>query len=443
MLLQLYLLKRIGIALLIIGFSLQNCVPIDQSSSAPRIQKKLVNDDEIYEPNIRTVQLYKSVRRLEDEVQAAVVSINDESPLILEFDDLYAEIKDYRAYIIHCNADWTKSDYIHLDFLNGFNEFPIREYEFSINTRTEYVHYLMTLPRVKLSGNYLLVVYRGTNTDDIILSRRFMVYRGLIDINAEIKLSSGVLERRQNHQLDFSIDYSGVKIDNPLEEIKVILKQNQRWDNAITKLKPTMLKESRNIIEYFHWNLENNFKAGNEFRFFDLRIVNATGQNVARIDKTPEDLEAFLVEEKFRNHEAYGQYLDINGKYVINNLETGQTNGDFDADYVTVNFFLRPIEGFNEDIYVFGALTDWKTGEKNKMKFDTTRKLYTTQLFLKQGWYNYIFLIKNSSYDPHYIEGLHFETENQYEILVYYRPLISKGDQLIGYSSIIHNKRNR
>jgi len=128
---------------------------------------------------------------------------------------------------------------------------------------------------------------------------------------------------------------------------------------------------------------------------------------------------------------------------VINNLETGQTNGDLDADYVTVNFFLRPIEEFSGDIYVFGALTDWKANKKNKMKFDSSKELYTTQLFLKQGWYNYMFLVKNSSYDPHYIEGLHFETENQYEILVYYRPLISRGDQLIGYSSIIHNKRNR
>lgn len=420
---------------------IQGCVPLGTGSSTSAnatVNETLLYRDNVYEENIKTDLLYPLTGDTESEILPAVLPLEQEYPLVLKFDEINGEIDDYNVRIVHCNADWTKSIVNNTEYLEDFNEFPIRDYEASFNTRTPYIHYSFQVPRVKLSGNYLLVVYRGRNENDLILSKRFIVFDQLVQVNPEIGISSGIAERNLNQQINFTVNYSNIKIVNPYEAIKVVIRQNQRWDNAIKNLNPTFVRENQQILEYNHFDLENNFKGGNEFRFFDLRSINYTGQNVGNIKITPERLDAFLLIDESRQHEAYGQYNDINGDFVVNNLEASPR--ETTADYVHVHFFLETESKASGNVFIAGALTDWDFNKRNLMQYDAELKGYTGSLFLKQGWYNYQYLVKNGN-NPYLFEGSHFEAENQYEIIIYHRPPGSRADLIVGYLDMRYNNR--
>ena len=427
-------IKWLGL-LLFIG-----CVPLDQAtttvSSGSNIPKKLVLDDQIYEESIKTVRLYPMQDVYDEVIQPAIIPIQSNRGLVLEFDQLYGDFQSYYARLIHCDGNWEKSKLNNTDFLIPFNEFPITDYQYSFGTRMPYVHYSWEVPHVKRTGNYVIKVYRQGNEADLILTRRFMVYDNRIQINAVVGMSDGIIERDFNQQLNFSIRYTELNIQNPLEEINVVIRQNKRWDNALYNLPPTTLKPDIKTIEYRYFNLENNFQGGNEFRHFDLRSVNILGQNVASIDRKENRVDAFILKDELNIHRQ-STFEDIDGEYVIDNLETDPP--EITSEYVFVHFFLES-PPLSESIFILGALSDWKCDDNNLMTYDTQLNGYTKTMLLKQGWYNYLYYMPDSE-DPYHFEGSYFETENLYEILVYYRPVGAFADQLIGYTNIIHNRR--
>ncbi len=416
------------------------CVPLQPNTTATAASAKpLLYQDQTYEPNIHTVLLYPNLRTVNDMIQPAVSPIEQLIPLRLVFDDLTTAYEEYYVQIIHCNANWTKSTLNNIEYMYDFNEFPILDNEISFNTRTPYVHYTFDLPRVKISGNYLLIVYRGRDKNDLILSKRFMIYEQSVIIDPKITNSSSVGLLRSHQQLEFNINYGKFNIINPMEEVKVVVRQNQRWDNAIVNLKPTFISVTLQNLEYRHFDLANNFHGIAEYRFFDLRTVNFLGQNVAKINLEPNKVTASLFVDKGRGQEAYSQIEDINGQFVISNAETG--DGNITGDYVNVQFNLLASPTVQGDIYIAGALTNYDYQAANRMVYNPETKLYHGNLLLKQGFYNYLYYVKNNSANPYVLEGSHFETENNYEIIAYYRPVGARSDLIIGYASFIYNRR--
>lgn len=422
-------MKKILISLPILWLCLY-CVPLDQSSSQSTTGKVLTYDNRQYESDIRTVMLHPFKGNVEDEIQPAAIHIRQSTPLLLSFDHLHADYENFKVKIFHCNRDWSKSNLNENEYLNAFNEFPINEYETSFNTRTSYIHYRFIVPQVKLTGNYLLIVYRDNNPNDLILSRRFIVYDQAVGISPKIEPSSNISYRSSHQQVTFSIDYRNIDIYNPHEEVKVTLMQNERWDNAIAMLRPTFARESERLLEYEHFDLSSNFTGGNEFRFFDMRTINYSGQNVSGIRKGADRIDAFIMKDKDRGKEAYAEVNDINGNYVINNLESSPP--DITADYVHVHFFLETEKTSSSPVYIAGQFNNWAFDKANKLEYDASLKGYTGTLLLKQGWYNYLYYVPRGE-DPYLYEGSHYQTSNQYTFLVYYRPQGGRYDQVIGY----------
>ncbi|HHU35332.1 MAG TPA: DUF5103 domain-containing protein, partial [Bacteroidetes bacterium] len=72
------------------------------------------------------------------------------------------------------------------------------------------------------------------------------------------------------------------------------------------------------------------------------------------------------------------------------------------------------------------------------MEYDESREEYTKSLLLKQGWYNfqYVLVDAQGKTDELMFEGSHYETENDYLIIVYYRNPRERYDRIIGYQSI-------
>lgn len=388
--------------------------------------------DLAYEPEIMTVQLHPANAPIEP-----AVTPMGKWDLLLQFDDLRNQRDNYYARIIHCNFDWTKSELQDLDFMNMYNEFPIINAEFSVDTHISYVHYWLNLPPVKLPGNYVVVVYRGSNKDDIILTRRFMVYTNQVTFTSEGNLLGPGNLASLTQQLNFTINYKDVEILNPMVDVHVNISQNHRWDNVIRDVKPSFIREIEKELEYRFFEESKMFSGGSEFRFFDLRSLNYPGRNVATVVKNVKPFEAYIAKDKSRADEAYSQYDDLNGAYNIENYDYRDIAF---ANYVNVNFALAspPVNG---DIFVTGAFTNWNLTDDNKMRYDTAQSIYTSRMLLKQGWYDYQYVVRSKELPYYHFEGSHFETENYYEVFVYHKPYQPRADLLIGYIRVEKNPR--
>jgi hypothetical protein len=416
---------------------LAGCTPLSQPSASGSGRTKILqNIDMVYEDQIKTVLIRTPENDFATFFMPAVAKLG-EMNLALEFDDLTSERNSYYAKLIHCNQDWSKSDLQDLDFLNDFNEIPILNFQFSVNTDIPYVHYSVNLPNVKIPGNYVVMVYRASDKSDLILTKRLMVYDNRISFSGDRNLIGAGAIASVNQQLNFTVNYPHVDILNPLETVNVTIRQNQRWDNIVQGIKPSFVREIDKQLEYRFFDESKMFKGGNEFRFFDLRSINSPGRNVGTVNKLVKPVEAVIAKDKSRAGQVYSQYNDYNGNYVLDNLDYRDNNF---SNYLNVNFVLdsKPISG---DVYVAGKFTDWNLSEQTKMKYDSASKLYRAKFLLKQGWYDYQYVVNSKTLPYYFLEGSHYETENMYEIFVYYKAFQPRADLLIGYMRLEKNQR--
>ncbi|MFP4093239.1 MAG: DUF5103 domain-containing protein [Cyclobacteriaceae bacterium] len=424
------------------------CVPVPAGGSSSTATSSGVTDngiyhDQVFHEQVQTVQLLGP----DDEIYEAVVPITQNYPVRLSFDVLELDgsegiYEELNVKLIHCNADWRQSALYNMDYLNEYNEFPITQEAFSYNTKVPFTHYTFTLPQVKMPGNYVLQVYQGSDESNVLFTKRYMVYDLAVGIQAEVVRSGGVRERDTHQQVEFLIDYNKLDIPNPYNDVYVVVRQNQQWFNTIEGLKPTFVREDVKELEYVDFDLKNNFWGANEHRFFDLRTTNALGQNVAEIMRDESPVEAYLLPDRSRATEAYSQFNDLNGGYITNNLDMPGGGGPLNSDYLMTHFFLYAEEPVEGEVYVIGAFENRRLTPEVKMKYDALRQGYTLDVLLKQGFYNYLYYVKNEeSKSPYQFDGSHFETENLYEIFVYTKPIGARADLLVGYTRLIVNER--
>lgn len=404
------------------------CFPKAYSADNPMV-------DATYNEDVRTVLLYPaSISVSSSPLPPPIVAIGDMFPLLLEFDKFGSEVERFAVKIINCNHDWTVSQLNPVEYLNDYNEFYIRDREFSMNTKIRFTHYRFTVPSVKLSGNYVLKVYEESNEENVIFTRRFMVHENGAVISSSLATVVGVEQAFRNQQIDFSVGYGEYAVYNPQDQIKVMIRQNFRWDNAITGLKPTFINDFDKRLDYKHFNFENNFKGGNEFRMFDIRNLMSRNLNVEFMNTAAVVNQAILYTDKSREGWAYSKIMDdMNGRFFIQNLL--MQNSSTDADYVNITFSLKSANEEAGSVYVTGGFSEWQLSDTYKMTYFPEKQLYEKTILLKQGFYNYLYSLVNSAgkRDDVHFEGTHSRTENSYEILVYFRPLGFRTDLLIGY----------
>ncbi len=398
-------------------------------------------EDKIYTDHIQSVRLFPLGATAESQLNSPVISLSGSNPLVLLFDDLAYEPEQYSAKLIHCDADWEKSQLRDNDFLVTFNEFNILDYDYSISTRIPYIHYRFQLPYVTKSGNYILKVYRGRDESNVIITKRFMVSEDLFTVAAAIVPPAQTQDRRGSQQINVAVNYSQGEVLNPATQIKVVLRQNQRWDNAKNLSKPTFMNESSKVLRYEFFDGQNEFDAGNEFRFVDLRFIRATGVNIADVRVETDVIYADAVINTPRPTQVYSQYLDLNGQYLVATNDRPGGNPEIESEYLLVTFrFSSPQT--SGPVYLIGSLTQWGKSPEAKMQWNPKTGHFETTLLLKQGWYDYQFATLDSGeFETKSFEGSHFETENEYETFIYFRSLGSRYDQLAGYVDLNPNRR--
>ncbi|MFN0047860.1 MAG: DUF5103 domain-containing protein [Cytophagales bacterium] len=410
--------------------------------SISSLAKLLRFEDFTYEEGIKSIQFYQKTGEFDEQTTFPAVSVEFSNILQLAFDELKPTNEAYYFRIVHCNGDWTKSNLIESEYLDNFvNDNLITTYSLSFNTKVKYVHYAFKIPKVSISGNYLVVVNRGSDQNDLILSRRFIVYSNKINIIPLLKTSQSVEERFTHQQIDFGISYNGYpNLFIPQEEIKVVIRQNGRWDNAIANLKPLYVRDGEKYLDYSFFNLENNFAGGNEFRQFDCRKIRTNGLNINYIELRGNENNVYLMQEKSRNGTVYALYFDANGKFIVGNNEAGGNLTD--PDYVHVNFDFKTSEMPFGSIYVLGGFNDYKYNDNYKLVYDSQSDSYKCKTLLKQAYYNYFYAVKDyksNKGNESELEGSFFQTENFYEIIVYHKPIGERSDFIVGYYSVKYN----
>lgn len=394
-------------------------------------QASLALKNKVYDPYIKTVQLYPIGTNSNAQLASAAVPLQGSQRLILEFDELFNDAFTYQVKYIRCDANWQKSSLADLEFLNTYNEFTINEYEYSFNTKTPYVHYKTILPKPILSGNYVLVVYADGDAEDIIISHRFIVFESKVTFTDQYGFTGLNSASRHNQQLQFEINYKGVPMQNPGDQVEVSIIQNQRWDNIKQNLKPTFVREGDSKLEYRYFTEETMFPGGNEFRYFDMRSIKYFGENVKTAHFEKDKIFTWIEDDKPRGELAYSnELMDLNGKFVIDNVEG--FDPIIENDYSKVEFTLVSPK-INGKVYIGGALTDWAITPDNALTYNSETNTYKGSLILKQGWYNYQYIVKSNTVDKNYFEGNWSATNNQYQIIVYYRPYDLATDLIIGY----------
>ncbi len=416
-------------------------------TTSPLFAQQLQTIDHVYDSKVGTVLLFPQVgtNQLDPalSLNPPVISLDEAVALQLEFDDLTANYRSFRAKVVNCNSDWQRSVLNDIEYTYEYNDNPITDYQISLNTKIPYYHYRFTLPRVKLPGNYLLVVYDERNRNNIILTRRFCTYQNRVNVAADVRFSSNPARQFSDQQIDMTLSYKGYQVISPQDDFKVVIRQNYRDDREIRGLRPTNVQAFDQVLDYRLVDLSNTMPGGNEFRYFDTRTIISRANYIDRIDRPADRNIAYVQTDQPRNRGVYIQSDDFNGQFVIDHRESG--NGATNADYIETVFTLKIPEVSGFDMYVNGAFNFWQLNDRNRMTYDPLLGAYRASIMLKQGVYNYDYLVATTGPQPkvdeNFIEGSFSSTENDYEIFVYHRPPASRADQLVAYKRVGVNKR--
>lgn len=394
-----------------------------------------IYQDQVFAPNIKTVQLTKEGVDL----SAPFLFMGSQERLELRFDDLDADVKDYRFTMVHCEFNWKPSDLIPGDYIDGFQDDYISEHEFSANTLVKYTHYRATFPneniRLTKSGNYVVRVYIEGQPENTILTKRFFVCEQVVNVEPTFKRPVVFEDKNYRQEIDFTIFHKSVRLPNPYTDLNVLLMQNRRWDNASRTLKPLFVKDGELVYDY---DDQNVFDGGNEFRHVDLKSMRFKDQTV--IESITRDSLGFfvtLVPDERRSFKRYMDMPDINGNYLVRNSEG--IDPIIGADYVRVHFKLPyPAPVTDGNLYVFGAITDWQFKDEFQLKYNYDSGMFECITTVKQGYFDYSYVFVEDGKpagDISFVEGTHFQTENEYSILVYYKDQTLRFDRLLAWKS--------
>lgn len=385
----------------------------------------------------------KQIKTLQVKVAGEFISepnivLNGDDHIEINFDALSHGYSRFAYSVIQCNADWTQSSLSPIQYMNGFQGMTIDDFANSMSTTTQYTNYQLLLPnediQFKLSGNYAIQVYNEDTPDQVILTACFSVVEPMVSISASVSGNTDIDTNQSHQQVSFAINNKNFPIPYPQTDLKIVVYQNNRRDNAVSGLQPTSILE--NQIGYSN-NRSLIFPAGNEYRRMEFLSSKYNGMHVESISFHNPYYNVELMTDYKRCNQAYQYDQDQDGRFFIrcSNCQ----DPDTEADYYIVHFTLACDQISGGNVYLNGELCNNVLDEMSKMEYNLDSHQYEKSILLKQGSYNYQYLFAPDGQTigktgP--IEGNYYQTENEYNIYVYYRPMGTQYDRLIGVTTV-------
>jgi hypothetical protein len=387
--------------------------------------------NKINKEQIKTVYLSQNTTN-ELIVNNLCLDIERQGNIHLFFDDLNLNNTNYFLRIVHCQSDWKPSPLNEIEYLADFNDIPIRYPETSMGTKIPYKQFKISLPKVKVSGNYIAMIYANRNKRDTVLTKRFSIYQNEINVGSKISFAKSNYLRSTHQFIDLTLGYPANYLINSDENLKIEVRKNNQSKNVVPNMPKPMVQAIDRKLTYQFYNQENAIPGGNEFRLIDLRSTQQRLNFVGQINALDRYSEISIIPEQPQGNYSYVQRPDFNGAYVIANYEN--PNSPLQADYIWCTFILKSRKFEDEKIYVTGTFNSYELTQSNLLQYDEAKGAYLGKILLKQGIYNYQFSSNNPLNSN--LEGNHAETENYYEVLVYFRKPGERFDALIGYQKI-------
>ena len=384
-------------------------------------------EKEVFPPyNIRTATFVQNGQNI-----VPLFKLGD--PFQLEFDDLFGNEANYYYVLQHCDYDWKPSQLVKSEYIQGFDDQRIQDYTNSFNALQIYSHYRLQFPNkyttLLVSGNYMLKILNEDK--DVVFSRKFIVYEELVSVPMQVKRTRNVSEINFKQNLDFAIKSPNILFQSPLKNVKVLLMKNGQISTGITNI-PPMYTIGNDLI--YKYDAETQFWGGNEYLYFENKDIRAANNFIGKVDSNGGIYNSHLYTSNARAENQYTFFPDINGNFIVTNLNV--ENNAIEADYAWVFFTLSAPAYFGKsDIYINGMFNNYALTPEFKMDYNKAKGVYEKAIMIKQGFTNYQYVIadKNGKIDDaNAIDGNFYQTENNYFALVYYRENNQRYDRVIG-----------
>jgi hypothetical protein len=393
-----------------------------------------VYQTEIYSSQVKSLELTVAGEL----ISTPHIELNGAQRLEIDFDVLNHTQGRYAYTVIHCDADWKRSTLSPIEYMDGFQGMTVDDFAQAFNTTVHYTHFRLLLPndyvRFRVSGNYALLVHEEDTPDKIAFSARFSVGEPLIDIQAAVTGNTDIAFNRTCQQVSFRIDTKNLPVAYPRTDLKIRVNRNNRPDQEAVDLQPSSL--SGNLLNYEHIP-GLIFEAGNEYRRIEFLTHRYNGLNIERIRYFNPYYHADVAIDRSRSGQTYHYDQDQNGRFFIrcSNCQ----DPDVEADYFIVHFAYESKPFEDGDIYLLGDFLQNRTDGNSRMEYNTETGCYEKAVLLKQGYYNYqyVFLARGATRGELLrTEGSYYQTENEYVITVYYRPMGARYDRIIGRTTV-------
>ena len=383
--------------------------------------------NKIYSPMVKTLTTIVN----NDWQNRPVMELGSRDVLHIGFDELSHDSHRYICHLTRCEADWSETtDVFESDWLQGFNDFPLDDYQNSLNTTVNYTHYEFTIPNsqcmIRMSGNYRLSIFDEDNGHEKILDAEFYVVEPVVNIGLNLTTNTDIDVNKSHQQVSINLEYKDLNVIRPEDEIYTVVMQN--WNEQTARLNPAPQYTYHQGLRWEHQR-ELIFDAGNEYHKFEVLDVSHPTMGIDRIGWDGKRYQAFPFTTTVRRN--YLTDESANGAFYIRNSNRSEIA--YTCDYVWVNYTLEaPYSG---EIFLQGQWTNNADATAYQMQYDANSQCYIAQVMQKQGYYSYQYVDKDGRTAP--TEGNFFQTRNKYQVLVYYKGLGDRTWRLVGYRGLV------
>lgn len=334
------------------------------------------------------------------------------------------------------DVHWHASDLSPTDTYRGLRSGQVQQPTPSGATKVNYWHYKLLLneksnPFPKLSGNWRILFHTLGNEDDPVLMVSFVLLE-----DATLSVEASISEKTQREafgayqEVSTRVVTEAFDADAGRGDLTVVVLQNGRSDNASLAQKTFAKGEP-----YVDFTLAESalFEGGSEYTAFELLGEGNSNMGVAYLDSYQPITEVELLAVSNGANKVYAYRDDVDGRLLFR-APSRSLDPATEADYYYVTFtFLSPL--LAETLYLSGEAFDPMPLEDRQLHYSSALGGYRTTLLLKGGYYSYQILGRSEdssrALSSKMTVGSHYQTTNQYTILVYYRGFRDSYDRLV------------